>query len=108
MSKRSKRPGREARDVHAIIRADAERLKRMPRAANHIPDDMPEVVALMTACREAVEATTPSIAKFAGRTYWLRVGMLLKLEIFDSPGAAEPLLHGTAFNATGFGHVPGH
>jgi|JI10StandDraft_1071094.scaffolds.fasta_scaffold508755_3 hypothetical protein len=108
MSKRSKRPGREARDVHAIIRADADRLKRMPRHANHTPADMPEVESLMMACRHAVTAATPSTVKFEGRTYWLRVGMLLKLEVFDAPGAAEPLLHGSVFGSDGFGHEPGH
>ena len=35
MSKKSKRPGREARDIHATIRADAAKLKAAEKFGTH-------------------------------------------------------------------------
>jgi len=110
MSKRSKRPGRAARDVHSIIREQAATLKRRPPGTYAVPADMPEVNALMLAAIQALQAAPPppSTFVFAGRTYWLQVETLAKLEVFDSPGAFEPLLPGTLYRTEVAGHAPGH
>lgn len=112
MGKRSKRPGRDARDVHAIIREQAETLKRGPPGARAMPADVPEVAALVLAAirnfEAAMQAATPSTVVFEGRTYWLQVEAMAKLEVFDSPGASEPMLPGSMFRTKVAGHVPGH
>lgn len=108
MGKRSKRPGRAARDVHAVIREQAERLKSAAQAGMRDPDDMPEVAALLAASRAAVESSVPSAVVFEGRRYFLRVRLALQLDVFDSPGAGEPLLQGATMSSEDFGYVPGH
>ncbi len=108
MGKRSKRPGRAARDVHAVIREQAAHLKATPGLLISDADDYPECAALLHAARKQVEATIPAAVTFEGRRYWLRVRLALQLEVFDTPGAAEPLLAGATATREGFGHVPGH
>jgi len=108
MGKQSKRPGRAARDVHAIIREDAATLKATPRPGMRDADSMPEVAALLAASRRAVEGSIPSAVVFEGRRYFLRVRLALQLDVFDSPGAAEPLVRGATFSFDDFGHAPGH
>ena len=112
MGKHTKRPGREARDVHAVIRVQAAALKRFPPGQYLIPADMPELNALvLTAVQTfdaAARAAVPSVAVFEGRTYWLRVAMLAKVEVFDSPGAADPVAPAALHRIDGAGHEPGH
>ena len=50
----------------------------------------------------------PSTFEHEGATYYLRTRLALQLEIFDVPGAAEPLMRGAVFSLQGFGHEPGH
>lgn len=108
MGKRSKRPGRAARDVHAVIREQAETLKATPRPGMRDADHMPEVAALLAASRQAVESSIPSALVFEGRRCFLRVRLALQLDVFDSPGAADPLVRGATLSLEDFGHVPGH
>jgi hypothetical protein len=112
MGKRSKRPGRDARDVHAIIREQAETLNRRPPGTYAMPADVPEVAALVLAAirtiEAAMQAATPSTVAFEGRTYWLQVETMAKLDVFDSPGASAPMLPGSVFRTKVAGHVPGH
>lgn len=115
MGKPSKRPGRDAWDVHAIIRGQAVTLNCRPPGTYAVPADMPEVNALLVAAMRALEATPPpqpqppppSVFVFSGRFYWLRVEVLAKLEVFDSPRASAPLV-GVWCQAQEAGHVPGH
>lgn len=108
MGKRSKRPGRAARDVHAVIREQAAHLKATPGLQISDADDYPEAGALLHAARQRVESSIPSAVHFKGRRYWIRVRLALQLEVFDAPGAAEPLLVGATVTHEGFGHAPGH
>lgn len=108
MGKPSKREARASRDVHAAIRAHADRLKAAPVAGLRDAASIPEVDALLRACRTAVEAATPAAVVFEGRRYYLRVRMALQMDVFDMPGAAEPLICGATFSTEGFGHTPGH
>lgn len=108
VAKLSKRPGRAARDVHAVIRAQAEALKRAARPGMRDADEMPEIAALLGAARAAVEGASPAAVIFEGRRYYLRVRMALQLDVFDSPGDADPLVRGASFSCEEFGHVPGH
>lgn len=108
MAKRSKRPGRAARDVHAMIRTQAEALKRAARPGTRDADEMPEIAALLGAARVAVEGAIPAAVIFEGRRYYLRARLALQLDVFDSPGDADPLVRGATFSSEEFGHVPGH
>lgn len=108
MSKPSKRPGRAARDVHAVIREQAETLNRMPQFGMRDAESLPEVAALLAASRECIERSVPAAVVFEGRRYYLRVRMALQLDVFDAPGAAAPLIRGATASAEDFGHVPGH
>lgn len=108
MSKRSKRPAREARDIHATIRAQAAELKRSAEVGFRDGDTAPEAAALLQECRRAVEASIPSAVLFEGRRYYLRCRLVIQLDVFENPGDAEPLLIGAAFSTEGHGHTPGH
>ena len=108
MSKPSMRPGRAAREIHERIRQAAETMRQAPTFQVRDADEYPEVAALMTECREAVESSIPKSVVFEGRTYWLSVRMNLVLEIYGAPGEAKPLVSGASFSTVGFGHRPGH
>ncbi len=108
MGKGSKRPGRVSRDVHEAIRAHAEVLRTSPRFGARNAEDMPEVAALMTRCRQEVETSIPKSTVFEGRRYWLTVRLALQFDVYASPGDGEPLIRGATFSAEDFGHMPGH
>lgn len=108
MGKTSRRPGRAARDIHAAIRATADRLKGVAHVGVCDAADFPEVAELLHACREAVAAGVPRYVNFKGRPYWLRVRLVAGFDVFDTPTAAEPLLTGARFSAEEHGHRPGH
>ncbi len=106
--KRSKRPAREARDVHAAILAAAQTLKS--RACVGICDgsEFPEVAALLHAARDAIAASVPQSVVFEGRRYWVRSRVMAQIDVFAAPGDADPLLMGASFSTTDHGHRPGH
>lgn len=108
MGKSSKRASRASRDTHAAIRQHAARLKAAPVSGLRRTQAIPEVDALLRACQVAVEEAVPAAVVFEGRRYFLRVRMSLQLDVFDTPGDAEPLIRGVTFSSEGFGHVPGH
>lgn len=108
MGKQSKRPGRDARDVHASIRAEAERLATSARCGVRMADELPAVAGLLGAARAAVESAIPSGFDYEGRRYFLRVCMALQIEVFEGPGSGAPLVRGITFSTEDFGHAPGH
>jgi hypothetical protein len=108
MSKQSKRPGRAARDVHARIREQADAVRRATRFGVRDADETPELAALMTSARRAIEAAMPATFEHEGRTFYLCTRLALQLDIFDTPGTDEPLMRGAVFSAAEFGHAPGH
>lgn len=108
MGKQSKRPAREARDVHAAILAAAERLKSSGRTGFREAAEFPDVAALLYAIRDAVAEGVPRSVVFEGRRYWLRVRLAVQIDVFASPGDAEPLLRGASFSTDDHGHRPGH
>ena len=107
MGKQSKRPGRAARDVHARIKAQADELNGAPRFGVRDAAEVPEVAALMMSARRRIEGAMPSTFEHEGRTYYLRTRLAIQFEIFDAPGAGEPLMRGAVLPGE-FGHVPGH
>jgi hypothetical protein len=108
MGKRSRRAGRQARDIHAAIRQHAAALRATPRPGFRDADELPEVAALLTACRAAVEAAIPSALVFEGRRYYMAARLLVAFDVFDSPGDAEPLIRGASASFETVGHRPGH
>jgi len=59
MGKPSKRPGREACDVHAAIRKAAAAVKHSGHTGLRDAGEYPELAELLHACREAVAAGEP-------------------------------------------------
>lgn len=108
MSKNSKRPGRAARDIHATIRADAERLKAADRFGMRDGTEFPELNALLYAYRDAIAAAVPRSIVFEGRAYYGRARLVMHLDVFAAPGEAEPLAGAMNFSSEGYGHAPGH
>lgn len=108
MGKRSKRPGRAARDIHATIRADALALKASSRNGARDAAQFPELDALLHAARDAVAAGVPSSFTFEGRLYWLRATLAVRLAIFAGPADGEPLVQGVSFCSDEHGHAPAH
>ena len=108
MGKQSKRPGRATRDVHAAIRAEAEKVKGAAVASARSADETPELAALLDACTEAVAAGVPRFVFFKGRNYWLRVRLAVQLDVFAQPSDAVPLVSGLSISTENHGHAPGH
>lgn len=108
MGKKSKRPARAARDVHAIIRADAEALKATAESGVYDAEQFPELAALLHAGREAVSAGVPRTMLYKGRNYWLRVRLAVQLDVFAQPGDADPLVRGVSGSTDDYGHAPAH
>jgi hypothetical protein len=108
MGKASRRAGRASRDIHAAIRDHAAALRAMPRAGFREADELPEVAALLAACRRAVEAAIPGSVVFEGRRYFIGCRLMVAFDVFDGPGAAEPLIRGASASLEVFGHRPGH
>lgn len=108
MGKKSKRPGREARDVHATIRATAEALKSTGRTRVHMAAKFPELEALLTAASDAVFAAVPSTFEHEGRKYWLRVTLGMGLQVFAGPAEGEALVRGARYCTNEHGHAPAH
>lgn len=94
--------------IHQIIRREALRLRSLPPGGYSLPNQVPELAALLQAALTAVEGSTPAGFEFYGRRYFLRVRMAVQLEVFDEPAAAAPLVVGASLSEEGFGHVPGH
>ena len=108
MGKRSKRPGRAARDLHAAIREAAAQLNGAKTFSMRDADELPEVAELLAEARKAIEAAIPTGFEFHGRRYYLRSRLALQLDVFDAPGAAVPLVRGMSWSTEDFGHAPGH
>lgn len=108
MGKRSRRPAREARDVHAAILAAGEALKSGGRVGIRSGDEFPEVSELLHAIRDAIAASVPRSVVFEGRRYWPRVCLAVQIDVFAAPGDAEPLLMGVSFSTDEHGHQPAH
>lgn len=108
MSKKSKRPGRATRDVHAAIREQATTLRNAPTLGIRDAEATPELAALMQSARCRIEAGLPSAFDHEGRTYYLRTSLVMQFDIFDTPGRSEPLMSGAVFSTESFGHAPGH
>ena len=108
VSKKSKRPGREARDIHATIRADADMLRASTRCGERNGEDFPELNALLYAYRNAIAAAVPRSIIFEDRTYYGRCRLVIHLDVFAGPGEAEPLVSAVNLSSEGYGHAPGH
>jgi hypothetical protein len=108
VSKKSKRPGRAARDIHATIRADAEALKASPHPRTRDGEDFPELNALLCAYRNAIAAAVPRSIIFEGRAYYGRARLVMHLDVFAGPGESEPLVSAVNLSSEGYGHAPGH
>jgi hypothetical protein len=108
MGKPSKRPGRAARDVHALIREEAAQLRQAPAFGIRDAAELPAVAELLAAVRRAIESGVPSAVEHHGRRYYVRASLAMQVDVFDAPGAGLPLVSGAAFSTEGFGHAPGH
>lgn len=108
MSKRSKRDARVSRDIHAAIRTAADQLRSAPYPGMLDAVAFPELNALLDAASRAVEAAVPKAFPFHGRMYFLRARIAVQLDVFESAGAAQPLVCGAVLSTENAGHAPGH
>mgnify|MGYP000854664517 FL=1 len=107
MAKTSKPPS-GALDIHAAIGAAAKKLRARATFGVRNASELPEVAALMDAASAAGVTEVPDSFEFHGRLYYLRARVILRMDIYDSPGAALPLLSGASFSKEDGGHAPGH
>lgn len=108
MSKKSKRPGRDARTVRDRIRELSTRLHAAPKFGVRDAGEMPDVQALMTHAMRQIEGAIPASMSFEGSTYWIRCELVARLAIYGEPGTAVPLIEGLSFSSNSVGHRPGH
>lgn len=103
-----KPPGGNADDAHAAIRAEADKARSLPPGGVSNAQKWPALETLLAAGRAAVESSVPASFDHMGRCYFLRVRLAMQLDIFETPGAAAPLVRGASLSDEGFGHAPGH
>lgn len=108
MDKRSRRPSCNAHDIHSAIRAAAAQLAGSPFTGVLDAASFPELNALLDEASRAVEGGVPTAFVFHGRTYFLRARIAAQLDVFESDGAARPLISGVVFSRENVGHAPGH
>lgn len=112
MGKASRRkPAQTAQggDVHARIIAEAAACRNAPRLGVRDADELPALSSLMDSARAALGQAIPAHFVHEGKTYFLRVSLgLLRLKVFDAPGASEPMACAMAGSYEEFGHTPSH
>lgn len=94
-------------DPHALIASEAAQI----RAGGSIAQAgaYPGVNALLDSARAALERGIPARFEHEGRTYFVRASIgLVRLEVFDSVTACEPITTAMSGSVDSFGHTPGH
>lgn len=94
-------------DVHARIAAEAAAARAMPRLALVPADKTPALAALLDSATAALVAGVPITFVHAGRPYYLRVAFdQVRLMVFESATAPEPMAFAVTGTAEEFGHTP--
>ena len=88
---------RPDRDIHQAIRETAARFRDATTHEARDAVEYPEVDALLTAARHAIERSVPTSFVFAGRVYGLRARLNAIVQIHE-PGASRPLIEGGMFD----------
>lgn len=109
MGKQSKRPGRAARDVHAVIREQAAEARSLGEGGRSEAERWPALAGLMQTSRLELQRRTPSQVVHEGHRYYLQFRFVcVELAVFDAAGAAVPMMVGALADMGVFGHAPGH
>lgn len=96
-------------DVHERIQAEAKQAQESHSFMPYDADQTPALAALLTDAFKAVIKALPTQFEMEGRTYWLRCSIgLARVEVFDTPATAQPLIRGLVGNQDAFGHTPVH
>lgn len=95
--------------VHECIQSEARQAREAPAFMLRDADETPALASLLEAAREAMTKVAPTQFEHEGRTYWLRCSIgLARLEVFDSPATARPMVTGLCGSTDSFGHTPSH
>jgi hypothetical protein len=100
-------------DVHERI-AEMSKALRAAAAAKKgpmlmLPSQAPELDALLLAALDAIKVAAPPTIEFAGRTYFLRVGVsFAAVDVYQNAGDELPVVEGVGQVGDPAGARPGH
>lgn len=106
--KKAARPGGGA-DVHTQIAAEAEAVRNKDRLAFQPAERTPALSALLDSAAAALSKAVPATFEHEGRTYYLRVSFgLVRVMVFETATASEPMTLAITGSMDEFGHLPYH
>lgn len=101
MSKPNKTAG--SVDIHEMTRAEAIAARHHRRVVNS--SDLPLTNDLIDAAAAAMRRALPASFMFKGRRYYLKTSIgLARLEVFDKPAAADPMITAITGSMASSGH----
>jgi len=106
--KKAVRPGADA-DVHTRISAEAEAVRNQERLAFRSAELTPALSGLLDSARAALSSSVPATFEHEGRPYYLRVSFgLVRVMVFETATAPDPMVFAIAGSSDEFGHLPYH
>jgi hypothetical protein len=105
------KPGQAANgpDIHEEILREAKAAQACQKPGFIDADKTPALDGLMSSAGGAITGRIPASFEHEGRTYYLRASIgLVRLMVFASATAPEPLAVGVLGSFAEFGHQPFH
>lgn len=96
-------------DVHVRIAAEAAAVRKKNRLAFQPAERTPALSALLDSASAALSKAVPATFEHEGRPYYLRVSFgLVRVMVFETATASEPMTLAIAGSMDEFGHLPYH
>jgi hypothetical protein len=96
-------------DVHERIAKEARAAQASKEPGFRHADQTPALDGLLSSAADAITARIPPSFEHEGRTYYLRASIgLVRLMVFETPTAPQPMTEGVLGSVAEFGHKPFH
>lgn len=96
-------------DIHQQIAAEAEAARNKGRMAFQPAEQTPALNGLFDSATAALGKAVPATFEHEGRTYYLRVSFgLVRVMVFETATAPDPMTFAVASSHSEFGHQPYH
>jgi hypothetical protein len=98
-----------AASVHDRIAAEAEAVRNKDRLAFQPAELTPALSSLLDSVAAALSKAVPATFEHEGRPYYLRVSFdLVRVMVFETATAPEPMAFAITGSEEEFGHLPYH
>ena len=96
-------------DIHERIAKEARAAQASKEPGYRHADKTPALDALLSSAADAITARLPSSFEHKGRTYYLRAAIgLVRVMVFATAAAPEPMAEGVLGSVAEYGHKPFH